>query len=268
MPEISTNVSSKVFYRKMGSGPAVILLHGFPASGLLWHNIVDGLAESFTVIVPDLPGSGNSVLEKETGIGDMAGIVKSVMDMEGMEKAVIAGHSMGGYVAFEFARLYPDRVAGLSLVHSTPLADDEEKVKTRLKSIDLIQKGGKTAFISQMVPNLFSDAFKLSNPLIIKSRIEDSLTMNENAMINFYKAMINRRDNSSILANTIFPVQWICGMDDTVIPYKKIMDKYHQSDINFVSFYNNCGHMSMLEAPEQLASDLMEFANFSNYSRH
>ena len=94
------------------------------------------------------------------------------------------------------------------------------------------------------------------------------MMMKEDGMVNFYKAMIARRDSSTVLANAVFPVQWICGIDDVIIPYKKIMDKYHQSDINFVSFYNNCGHMSMLEAPEKLASDLREFAAFSNYSRH
>ena len=133
MPEISTPISSRLFYRKMGTGPAVVLLHGFPESGSLWQNIWDGLASSYTVIIPDLPGSGNSVLEKNTSLVEMAEGVKAILDKEGISRVVFAGHSMGGYVAFAFAGLYPEMIAGLSLVHSTPVADDEEKNKNKVK---------------------------------------------------------------------------------------------------------------------------------------
>ena len=153
--EVATSVSSQIFYAKMGSGPVLILLHGFPESGSLWRNVRDELSASYMLIIPDFPGSGNSILEKETSISQMADCVKNIMDKEGIDKAVIAGHSMGGYVAFAFATSYPENVAGLSLVHSTPEADDDEKKQTRLKIIEIIRKGGKTAFISQMVPNLF-----------------------------------------------------------------------------------------------------------------
>jgi pimeloyl-ACP methyl ester carboxylesterase len=268
MPKLRTSVSSSVCYRKLGAGPAIILLHGFPASGVLWHNVWDDLAESYTVIVPDFPGTGQSALDGNTSITGLAQIVKEIMDSECVDKAIIAGHSMGGYVAFEFARLYPHRVAGLSLVHSTPLSDDQEKVKTRLKSIALIQNGGKNAFVTQMIPNLFSPAFKLSDPLIINAQIDDSLQVEDKGLINFYKAMIARHDNSEVLGAAIFPVQWICGLDDVIIPYKKILDKYHVSDTNFVSFYDNCGHMSMLEAPTRLIVDLKEFAGYCYNYRH
>ena len=119
-----------------------------------------------------------------------------------------------------------------------------------------------------MVPNLFSPAFKQTDPLIVKAQIEDSLQMEDKGMINFYDAMIKRRDNSDILGTATFPIQWICGMDDVVIPYKKILGKYHNSDINFVNFYNNCGHMSMLEAPGKLVSDLVEFIRYSYHYQH
>ena len=252
-----------IFYRKSGAGPAVILLHGFPASGILWHNIGEELSASFTVIIPDLPGSGNSPLNTETNISDMAGMVNAIMDHEGIEKAVIAGHSMGGYVALAFAGLYPEKIAGLSLVHSSTEADDEDKKKTRRKSIDLIKNGGKDLFISQMIPNLFSPAFKQSHPLIVKHQVEQSLEMEARGMINFYNAMLTRPDSTELLVNAHFPLQWISGFDDNIIPNKKILGKCHTSGINFVSFYNNCGHMSMLEAPEKLTKDLKDIINYS-----
>ncbi len=267
MPEISTSVSSHLFYRKMGSGPVLVLLHGFPESGTLWRNVWDSLSASFTLIVPDFPGSGNSVLERETTMEEIAACVKAILDAENTDKAVIAGHSMGGYAAFAFAAAYPDRVAGLSLVHSTPDADSEEKKNTRLKVIELILKGGKSAFINQMVPDLFSAGYKRSNPLPVKNQVDEAMLMRDASLINFYRAMIGRKDTTAVLESARFPVQWMLGMEDTVISYKKILEKCHKSGINFVSFYNNCGHMSMFEKPEQLVTDLRYFANYS-YDHH
>ena len=265
MPEISTAVSSCVFYRKMGTGPAVALLHGFPESGTLWQNVWDELARSYTVIIPDFPGSGNSILEKETSIEDMAGCVKAIMDNEGIESAVIAGHSMGGYVAFAFAALYPGMVKGLSLVHSIPEADDAEKIKTRLKSIELIRKGAKSTFLSHMIPNLFSAAFRESQPLIVRLQIDEAMKMGDMGLVNFYNAMILRSDRTNLLKTAAYPLQWIIGMDDNIIPYKKILEHSHSSDINFVSVYPDSGHMSMIETPEQLTGDFKSFIHYSYY---
>jgi pimeloyl-ACP methyl ester carboxylesterase len=259
---VRSDTAAPLFYLKMGSGPAVILLHGFPESGILWKNIWDELSQSATLIIPDLPGSGKSKLTSDTSIVQMADAVKNIMDIEGVNKAIIAGHSMGGYVAFAFADKYPANVSGLSLVHSIPFADDDEKKKTRLKSIELIRNGGKKTFISQMIPNLFSDDFKRSHPEIVKEQVESGLKMEVDSMINFYKAMMQRPDRTNVLEKAVFPVQWIAGINDNLISYKKILQECYRSDINFVSFYNNCGHMGMFEAPEQLTYDLKEFIRY------
>jgi len=250
------------FYKKLGKGPAVILLHGFPECSTLWRNIWDELAENFTVIVPDLPGSGATVLEAPVGIEDMAKGIKQVIDKERLERVVIAGHSMGGYVAFAFADLFPGKVMGISAVHSTTAADGEERKKLRLKSIELINKVGKEIFIENMVPNLFSKDFKQSNVRIVEDQVQESLKMSGESIVNFYNAMLERNDYTRILDTTVFPLQWIMGAQDSVLPYKKTLEKCHRSAINFLSFYENCGHMSMLEAPAQLAADLKIFVNY------
>ena len=262
MDQSTDTISTSINYRKMGTGPVVVLLHGFPESGTLWKNIWDDLAASCTLIIPDLPGSGNTKLEGDTGLDEMATQVKTILDKEGIDKAVVAGHSMGGYVAFAFADMYPACVSGLSLIHSTPLADDDERKKIRVKSIDLIRKGGKDLFISQMVPNLFGDTFKLSHPEVVKEMIGEALKMTDDSMINYYNAMMQRPDRTKVLDWAFFPVQWIIGMHDNIISYKKILEQCYRSGINFVSFYNNCGHMSMFEAPEQLTIDLQRFIHY------
>ena len=265
MPEISTAISSRLFYRKMGSGPAVVLLHGFPESGTLWRLIWDDLSAEYTLIIPDFPGSGNSSLDKETTIDEMAECVRSVLDAEGIAHAVIAGHSMGGYTAFAFARLYPGMVAGLSAIHSSATTDDEEKKKNRLKAISLIERGAKKPFISEMVPNLFSEAFKQTFPMMVEEQVAESLKMDVAGMVNFYKAMISRKNQTDMLPDAVFPVQWVVGMEDNVISYKRILEQSYVSAINFVTFYRDCAHMSMMEAPVRLSKDLKIFIDYCFY---
>ncbi|PQJ12905.1 alpha/beta hydrolase [Flavipsychrobacter stenotrophus] len=262
MPEITTSFSSKVFYRKMGAGPVAVLLHGFPESGTLWRNIWDHLAAFYTLLIPDLPGAGESQLTGPISIAQMAEAVKMILDSEQVEQAVVIGHSMGGYVAFAFADLYPQYVAGLTLVHSTPFADDEEKKETRKKVIDIVNKGGKDAFLKTMVPGLFAEEFVKTNQAAVAEQVDNALIMSKEAVINFYAAMMERKERKSVLAKSSFPVQWIIGAKDALIPAKKLMPLTHMSAVNFTSYYKDCGHMSMVEAPAQLQKDIKEFLDY------
>lgn len=249
-------------YTKKGAGPALVLIHGFPDSSRIWESIADKLSAHFTVLTPDLPGSGGTPLTESTLLPAMAEGIMDMLRIEHISSSVIAGHSMGGYTALAFARAYPDAVRGLSLVHSTPAADDDEKKANRLKAIELIMNGGKEAFIKQMNVNLFSADFRKDNPDIMQWKAEQGMQVSETALANFYHAMIAREDNTELLNDADFPVQWILGREDSIINFAKILPLCHRSVVNFVSLYEGCGHTSMLEHPEKLASDLMEFASW------
>ena len=214
------------------------------------------------LLIPDLPGAGKSTLDGATGMTGMAASVQEMLNHEGLETAVIAGHSMGGYVALAFAATWPEAVAGLALVHSTPVADDEEKKQVRRKAIDIILNGGKTAFIRQMVPNLFAAGFKQSHLSTVEQITEGCMKMNEESLANFYDAMIRRDDSSSRLINSDFPVQWVLGAEDALMPVTKNMANCYLSNLNFVEVMDGVGHMSMIESPQKLAACLSSFAGY------
>ncbi len=255
-------MAQQLNYSKKGSGPAVVLIHGFPDSSRIWTEIADNLSRHFTVLTPDLPGSGGTPLTRPTLLPEMADGIMDMLRKEHISSSVIAGHSMGGYTALAFARAYPEAVRGLSLVHSTSAADDEEKKANRLKAIDLIMNGGKEAFIKQMNVNLFSTEFRKNNLDVMQWKTEQGMQVSELALANFYHAMIARDDNTELLNDVKFPVQWILGNEDPIINFAKILPSCHRSVVNFVSLYMGCGHTSMLEHPEKLVSDLMEFASW------
>ncbi len=262
MSEVSTTFFPRIFYRKMGSGPVAVLLHGFPESGTLWRNVWDDLSTAYTLIIPDLPGAGASELNGFVSITQMAESIRSILDTEGIDKAVLIGHSMGGYVAFAFADLYPQYVSGLTLVHSTPFADDEEKKETRKKVIDIVEKGGKDAFLRTMVPGLFAEEYVKQNNAAVAEQVTNALIMSQQAVVNFYRAMMERQERTHVLMNATFPVQWIIGAKDALIPVKKILPLTHMTEVNFTSYYRECGHMAMIETPLTLQKDIKTFLEY------
>ncbi len=262
MPEISTAFAPRVFYRKMGNGPVAILLHGFPESGTLWRNIWDKLSEKYTLIIPDLPGAGQSTINGNVRLAQMADAVKAIADAEKVPSAVVIGHSMGGYVSFAFAAAYPAMVKGLILVHSGPMADDEEKKKTRQKVIDFVQKGHKKEFLETMVPGLFAPDFVQQEADKVNEQVTSAIDLGSEQLVNFYQAMMDRPLHTDVLEQATFPVQWIIGAKDALIAPTKLLSYAHTSPVNFTSYYPEVGHMSMIEAPERLQADMADFLDY------
>lgn len=259
--EISADQFPTVQYRKSGSGPALMLLHGFPEDGSLWNQVVPALSGSFRVIVPDMPGAGGSALPAgNPSLDVIAPSLEVILNKEQINEVVLVGHSMGGYVSLAFAEKYRPWLKGLSMVHSTAFADSEEKKQARVKSVELIRKGGKEPFVKGMIPNLFATAFREAHPEVIQRQVERGLKLSEESMAYFYNAMINRPERTNILRDAGFPVQWIVGKEDQLIATESALQQSSLASVNFVSLYENCGHMSMLEQPERLANDLRDFA--------
>ena len=247
-------------YRIMGQGYALVLLHGFPETGELWSEVRDALSKEFTLIIPDLPGSGKSNRCTEPLTMELiAASVKLILDEEGINKVVLAGHSMGGYAILAFAEMYPEYLKGIVMVHSMANEDIDEKKEQRRKSIALIEKGGKDAFVRQMIPNLFSESYRKNNEVKLKVHIEDALKQEAESLSDFYNAMIKRPDRVQLLSGLQFPVQWLIGKEDTIAALDKVLQQSTSANVNFVEVYSDCAHMGMLEQPSMLVKDMIRF---------
>lgn len=260
---ISTKQSKALHYRIAGEGNTLLLVHGFPEDGGLWERAGAELAKHFKVIIPDIPGSGKSDLgNKDISLETIAESLYEILEEERITKVVFAGHSMGGYAALAFAENFPEKLAGLSMVHSTAMADNEEKKETRRKTIKLIEKGGMKPFVQQMIPMLFSKVFLENFPEKMTLQIERGMALKDESMIAYYHAMIARPERTKVLNNAVFPVQYILGIEDNLLPISTMMQQTHLSNVNFVSVFQQCGHMSMLEQPEKLFQELKNFAEY------
>jgi len=259
-----------MYYEKKGTGPAVVLLHGFPSDHTIWNQVSPAIAAGYTVLLPDFPGAGQSApAEPLLTLDHIARSVAAILEKENIPRAIIAGHSMGGYTALAFARMFPEKTAALSLVHSSAYADTDEKKTNRRKAIALISKGDveKEIFLEAMAPNLFAPAFAAAHPEVVRSIVEKGKSLPAAALIAFYQAIMNRGDTTDVLRQATFPVQWIIGETDTATPMQDALQQAHLAPVSSISLYTGCGHMSMLERPEQLTKDLLSFFAFVFSSR-
>ena len=254
--------SSSLYCRKTGAGRAILLLHGFPVDGSIWDEVAMPLSGQYTVLVPDLPGAGQSGAVDFKGIDDIASQLADFLVAAKYENVLVVGHSMGGYVALSLAQQYPGLVAGVSLVHSTPEADDDDKKENRRKAIRIIEGGGKDTFIKQLIPNLFCTEFKQTSPRKVERCVELGLGIEAASLVGYYSAMMDRLDYCNWLKNNKLPMQWIMGESDSILSFKKLILNCHHSDVNFVTLFTDCGNMSMIEQPSELVANLDEFAQY------
>lgn len=253
-----------IHYSKSGAGPLLILLHGFPETGSLWNQVIPLLRDEFTVIAPDIPSAGKSRMAAHLPFTliKISEFINIILEHEGHSSAVIAGHSMGGYILAAYASQFPEKLKGMSFVHSSVYADTPEKIENREKAISLMEKGGHKAFVQNMIPALFAPKFAHTHKDLIKLQIERALQLPADAMIQFYRAMIGRKDYTELLRQISCPVQWIAGKEDNILPVETVLSQAHLPHISFQSVYENTGHMSMLENPKKLSEDLAVFTRY------
>lgn len=125
---VRVDASVRIHYRRRGSGPAMVLLHGYPQTGHMWRKVMPALAERFTVIAPDLRGYGDSDrpasgYDKRTMARDVAGVIAAL----GLGRVALVGHDRGARVAHRFALDYPDRLSHLVLLDIAPTYDGRER---------------------------------------------------------------------------------------------------------------------------------------------
>ena len=136
----------KIFYRSVGSGDPVMLVHGFGEDGNVWDKQVEYLERNYHLIVPDLPGSGRSEIIDNMSMEEMAEVLHVIIHEENIDKCIVIGHSMGGYITLALVESYWNHVSAFGLFHSSAFADSEEKKETRKKGIEFIKQHGFCRF--------------------------------------------------------------------------------------------------------------------------
>lgn len=248
---------AKVFYTDQGTGPEVILLHGFLENSTMWDNLIPAMMKSHRLIAIDLLGHGQTEsLGYIHTMEMMAECVEYVLDHLKIERATIIGHSMGGYVALAFAERCPNRLNGLCLLNSTPLPDSEERKQNRDRAVKAV-KQNKSAFVGMSVANLFAP----KNRERLKREIEqvkmEALKIPLQGIIAALEGMKVRKDRSLVLNEFPSKKAMVIGRKDPVLDHATLLHLAERSGAEILELPN--GHMSHIENFKELSYFLKQF---------
>jgi pimeloyl-ACP methyl ester carboxylesterase len=252
----------ELFYRDLGVGAPVLLLHGFAEDGAVWDEVADVLTGMCRVLIPDLPGSGLSALPETVSMELLAAALKELLDKEGIDKCVFIGHSMGGYIALAFAESYPERVSAFGFFHSTAYADPDEKKAGRRKSIAFIGEHGAAPYIRQATPTLFAAGTREERPELVERMVRRYSSFSAGSLIAYLEAMLNRPERLSVLERFPRPILFIIGEQDQVVPMEQSLKQVSLPRIAQVRILPDAGHMGMLEDAGAGSLIIREFLNF------
>jgi pimeloyl-ACP methyl ester carboxylesterase len=247
---------SLVSYTK-GNGPeTIVFLHGFCENNTCFNEQVLFFCANYEVITIDLPGFGMSESIQDITLADMAKSVFETLQQKGKNKVYLFGHSMGGYVSLAFAKLYPEYLKGIGLIHSTPIADSDERKEKRKQVIKFLEKHDTELYLKNFIPPLFRE----ENATKFAARfIEQGKKGPKEGIIEAVKAMMERDDNTELLEKLDIPFFWGIGKYDSLIPENDLFSFAIKCKRPYIAYLKNSAHMGMVEEADELNKHINKF---------
>lgn len=244
----------------------IILLHGYLETLNVWNELVDRLKDKYRVIVMDMPGhgltdsapagpDGRCVNTMEFG----ADVVKCLMDKCNIEKAVIGGHSMGGYIAGVFCKKYPERAEKIIIFNSNPYADNPEKAEDRKREIEVIRAGKLESLATLCIPKMFME----NNLRMFDDKVMETIELcdmhNPEGIVASIIGMQEREDIKDVYADPAVPMLVFEGDNDRFMDIEAVrlmIDKFPEVKHCLLE---NTGHCSFIEAEDKVFEQMCEF---------
>ncbi|HUX94123.1 MAG TPA: alpha/beta hydrolase [Bacteroidales bacterium] len=252
----------KIHYSDSGSGKAIVLIHGFLETMKVWEKFAERLSPHFRVIVIDLPGHGQSDPAGDINTMEIfAEAIRELLDVSGVSKAFLVGHSMGGYATLAFVQLFPEYISGYSLFHSHPVADIPETIEKRKLNIKIIEEGRKEIMIPDFVRGLYAKTNLEKFREAIEISVKIASTTADNTIIADLKGMMARPSRAEVITKSKVPFLWILGTMDSHINHETILQNIRLPENSQVVILKNSGHMGFIEEEELSARIVSEFAD-------
>ncbi len=240
-----------LYFEEYGSGIPLIFLHGFPFDHSIWEPLIPLLAGEARLILPDLRGFGKSPVPQ--GVYSMRLLAEDIFQLVNrlqIDKAILVGHSMGGYVSLAFAHAYPGRLAGLGLIATQAAADTPERRQARYKTAEAVTHKGAHVVASDMVNRLTpkTELREAINALI--------LSAHPAGIVGALKGMAERPDMTGILADIHVPAITLVGTSDQFLSYENAQTMAQLLPLGWLEEVQGGGHMLMMEEP-QIVADVL-----------
>ena len=243
-----------------GEGTPVVLLHAFPLDSRMWLPQVEALG-GYQAIVPDLRGFGaaREAAVEVTSMDLLADDIAELLDERELERAVLCGLSMGGYVALAFARRHPERLGGLVLCDTRAGADSDDARAARLAMAERVLAEGVGFLPGAMVPRLLGKTTREQQPELAERVTETILDQDPRGVAAAQRGMAERPDATAVLGQISVPTLVITGMEDELIaPDESVRMAAEIRDARLIQV-PDAGHLVNLEQAELVNEGLLDF---------
>jgi 3-oxoadipate enol-lactonase len=251
----------KLSYDDVGDGNLpIIFLHGFPFDKTMWQGQLDYLKDSYRLIACDIRGFGKSADESSPLRIDLfADDLVAFMDTLNIDKAIICGLSMGGFIALNAHQRFPARFAGLVLCDTQCIADTPEVKEKRYKTIEEIERNGATEFNEGFIKNVFHKESLVNKRELVEQVSQVVFSNSQQIIQHGLVALAERTETCTTLGAVSVPTLILCGREDAVTPL--IQSEYLHQHIKWsvLTIIDNAGHVSNLEQPLEFNTSLRDF---------
>ncbi len=238
----------------------LLLIHGFPLDSAMWEMQMQELPDVARIVAPDLRGHGRSdavpgPYSMKLFSDDIAGLL-DYLNIDG--PVVVGGLSMGGYIALDFYRRYPERVAGLILAATRAGADSEEGKAARDAAIATARAEGTAPIVAGMLPKLMAPA-SYEDDEIVEFVTEIMEGASQEGVIGALAAMRDRPDSTPTLAEIDVPTLIVHGAEDKIIPLSEAQAMADAIPDAHLVVVPDAGHLPNLEQPDIFNDAVVDF---------
>jgi 2-succinyl-6-hydroxy-2,4-cyclohexadiene-1-carboxylate synthase len=234
--------------------PVVLLIHGFLGSMEQWNYIEQDLLTTHSLLKIDLPGHGMTLeFKQDYTLEELSLMIDQILIFEQIEKVHIVGHSMGGYLGCAFSKARPEKTRSLTLINSIASNDTAQRKQIRDRSIQLIEKH-QAAYVSMAIGNLFTAEERKLYETRISLMKQQADQISIRSIIQALKCMRDRSDYLPLLKKVDFPITYLCGQQDKIVPVELVEKERVHLRANARIIDN--GHMSLLINPLDILKNM------------
>ncbi|UFS72610.1 alpha/beta hydrolase [Geomonas sp. RF6] len=258
--EITLN-DIKIAYDDRGAGPAVLLIHGFPLNRTMWQPQLEALSRAgYRVIAPDLRGFGESdAPEGGYSMDRFADDLVALLDALKIERAVVAGMSMGGYILLNLLERYQERVAAAAFIVTRSTAEDEAGRARRTALAAEAERLGVNPIIKIFAELLFAPDTIQTNPQLVAQVTAWMRGTSPKGLAGGLLSMRDRKDYTPLLPTFHPPALVVTGAEDRA-GAPEAAELFAKGLRRCTSrVIPRAGHMANLEQPEEFNAALVEF---------
>lgn len=251
--------SLEIGYDDVGTGIPVLFAHAFPLNRTMWAPNVSALVDRCRCVAMDFRGFGETTIVPPYSMEQYADDLAHLLDALRIERVVLVGCSMGGYVSFAFWRRHRDRVRALVLADTRPGADSEETIGKRRHLIDLARGEGSTPVANAQIASIVGKSTREKQPDTYDAVHRMMAQAPADGIIGALEAMMLRPDSTALLPTIDVPTLIVVGDEDIPTPPKESRAMHEKIAGSTLEVIAGAGHLSNLERPAAFNHVLTEF---------